>query len=570
MQSRLKNKRVSQKKLSVQDGWRLAVIALIAVFFCKELFWAYLVPPWKAPDELAHLGYVQSMYEQKEFPLLGETTFTERDYDAIMESVHVHTIKDDNQDGASGAGESTGVATADANPVLPPGVPYINWIAQHPPLYYMMLEPFYGLYRAAMGQAGAAAPESAAPPGAAPDNLSVVFLLRLVSILLGCLTLFFSAKTLRIIFPGRDMFTFAVLAGMAFLPGFSHISALVNNDNLVFALSSVLFYFLAKEVYGRDHAGKEEGHFCGGWKIGIVLGLLALTKITALPLWIAASLILGVKYLRVRRQRLQKEGMKPASLNHAFVKYLAVMFGVALLISGWWYVRNLYLYGAVFPDLSVAVARNPSLLQTWPDLTQRFPEIVPIVETAASESGHSALGAGDFLINRNFFWTYFKNFWGLFNIPPRNLDPVQNFLYAFLLIFALAGYLWHYGSSIIKNRQKILGSKNTFFILPVVSVFVPLIIKLYQIYLGRGFLGAMHGRYVYSVLLPLMVLILGGLVPAEDGAQSMAGAANKSCPSGQNQPCFCNWKKAILPAVVIFFVLSDFYTLFYLVIPEFY
>nr|MBP7058794.1 hypothetical protein [Candidatus Gracilibacteria bacterium] len=230
--------------------WKI-IWVIIAIFFIKELFWAYLVPVWQAPDEPAHFGYLQSMYEQKDFPILGEATFTSLGFDGM---------------GRPDPGRNE---------------PYVNWIAQHPPLYYLVLAPIYGIIEVFAGV------------GTVIDPVDWIFYLRIFSILLSCVTLFFIYKTSDYLLTGtrqNRLFSLAVVGFIAFLPGFSYISALLNNDNLVIALSSILFYLLAKRYYGGEQDGNKNMPTVrtrSDWLIGLVLGLMALAKITALPFWIA-------------------------------------------------------------------------------------------------------------------------------------------------------------------------------------------------------------------------------------------------------------------------------------------
>ena len=631
---------------------------IIAIFFCKELLWAYLIPPWKAPDELAHLGYVQYLAEKGDFPVLGKTTFTEIDFEAggnyraedaggagsggdprtaagigtvghtrtaggsgavgaaggntavaayhdglyepqsADKSVRAHTITNENNDIATGSDVMASL----------PHAPYINWIAQHPPLYYVMLLPVYkafeGLWTGAGGGAvgasgGAQAAAVSYVGSAAADSLWLIFVLRILSIILGCVTLYFSYRALRIlsdaraekvphssIIPAGDSFLkeiliFTVTAGMAFLPGFSHISALVNNDNLVNALAAFLFFLVVKDFI-------IEKKFTGGIAIGIVLGLLALTKITALPLWGAVLLIAFIKFFKISPAVAPAAGPAatvtiagPASAIHekqklmkSFANHLLKIFGIALLVSGWWYVRNIILYGLVLPDLAGIVAKNQSLLLAWPDLSLRFPEII---NYGASTNPNLA----KFIFSQNFFFEYFKNFWGVFGIPMRNLFDWQYWILGGICLAAGAGYVRKMWAVIIKSMengknnasgkntaknlirpsdrlQRILSWPDLLFWIPMLAVFGALFFKLFQIYLGRGFLGAMHGRYVYSVLMPIIYLLLTGIVYLF----GTGGRGRKRQGESHRQ-----WLLYALAGLIIFFVLNDFYTLTAIIIP---
>ncbi|HRY90883.1 MAG TPA: hypothetical protein P5229_00880 [Candidatus Gracilibacteria bacterium] len=487
--------------------WGLGLIGLIiGIFFIKELFWAYLVPVWQAPDEPAHFGYLQSMYKQKDFPILGEATFTSLGFDSM---------------GRPDPGRNA---------------PYVNWIAQHPPLYYLVLAPIYGII------------EMFLMGGTVIDPVNWIFYLRIFSILLSCVTLFFIYKTsdyLLTVMGQNRFFSLAVVGFIAFLPGFSYISALLNNDNLVIALSSILFYLLAKRYYGaaQDKSKNMPAPWPrSDWLIGLILGLMALTKITALPFWIAVFVLELIFF----KGSAEKKGV-----NHGEIRALMRIFGLAILISGWWYIRNWYLYGTIFPDLSAITAHHPELLTKYSGLDALFPEIMG----SGAKAGTSLWG---FIFDQNFLWQYFKSFWGEFGMFMVNLGSLQNAGILALVIVAGLGHLKKYLLK-PKNAQteaQVALKPWVFLLIPFLCVFVTMSWKLFQIYSGRGFLGANHGRYMYSVLLPVAYFIVSGFY---------------SLFQGRKQAFKTGFVlTGVLITLVFLCVLNEFFTLTGIIIPEFY
>ena len=276
---------------------------IIAIFFSKELLWSYFVPPWQAPDEIAHYGYVEALFYEHAFPVLGKTLLSER----------VQAI------GPVESAREIDYYKGSLN---------LNWIAQHPPLYYLALEPLFALMQH-------------------EDPVTCIFLLRLVSILLGCMTLWFAHKTLGMLLPESELTQKAMMVGMAFLPMFSAISAAMNNDNLVIMLASILTYLSVKNFEKHDPKGSLQ--------MGIVLGLLALTKATSLPLWISIFLLEIIKHLR----RDVKQAGQTSRIGR-FVTHQAIIFGSALAIAGWWYARNMVLYNTLLPEIGSLVSREPT------------------------------------------------------------------------------------------------------------------------------------------------------------------------------------------------------------------
>ncbi len=156
-----------------------------------------------------------------------------------------------------------------------------------------------------------------------------VHLLRFLSILLGCGTVYFAFRLARLALPAQPGLALAAAALTAFTPQFIFISASVNNDNLVIFLAALALWLLARTCCGQPDP-------IMSWRdsvvLGVVLGLAALTKLNSLGLWLLAAVVLGVSALRGGQTR---QGLGR----------VAAMLSIAVAIAGWWYVRNWRLYG---------------------------------------------------------------------------------------------------------------------------------------------------------------------------------------------------------------------------------
>lgn len=452
---------------------------IIAMFFAKELLWSYLTPPWQAPDEIAHYGYVESLFYEKNFPVLGQTVLSER----VQAIGPVETPKQ--------------IDTYRSSLSL-------NWIAQHPPLYYLMLQPFFAFM----------------PHG---DPVTSILLLRIFSMLLGAVTLYYAAKTFAILLPERELLQKTMVMGIAFLPMFSASSAAINNDNLVFALSAGLVYLSAKNFIEHDTRGSV--------KMGILLGLLALAKATALPLFLSIFIIEIIKHFRRK------------SSSTCFLKHLLAIFGVAFLIAGWWYMRNFLLYQMWLPEIGGLAVRQPWLLSAYPNLAKVFPETTGV--TALPQASWFT-----FFVQENFFMEYFQNVWGAFGQFFFRLFSWQYLLAGFIFAASAWGYITVLFSHVRsgKHRKNIGDWQGWTMVLPFMIVLTAITWKLFEIYKVRGFLGAMHGRYLFSAIIPMIYLLIRGvehLMPQK------------------------HLRKALI-AMMIFFVINDGVTVLYRIIPEFY
>jgi len=467
------------KKISI-------IWVLIAVFILKEAMWVAIIPPRDAPDELGHYGYVESLFYERGLPLLGETKYSQRTQ-------------------VAGAGEvfSAGV---EVNAYRPGN--QLNWIAQHPPFYYLLLLPFFSVL-----------PHY--------DVMFSIFILRFFSVLLGAVTLYFSWKTLEKL--GMDstggasrnnaaLFNAAVIGAIAFLPMFSYISAVLNNDNLLGAFSAILIYMLIDYCDNGASYGRMV-------VLGIVMGILALTKATALPLFGVAAAAFVMRFLVVFKKRVFFEAL--------------TAFGVALLFAGWWYARNYHFFGVFVPELKDAIAGHPSLLEQNPSLITLFPEL-----------GGAAKGAfsfWEFLFNRGFIVEYFKNIWGAFGRFFTQLNQWQYFAATLFTLIGACG--WGFGIKIKRDRPRVGHVMGKIILGLVLAVYFSAItIAIYRISSERGYLSAMHGRYFLPALLPFFYFIVRGwerIVPKK--AQPL-----------------------LFTLMIGFFIANDIAALLYVVIPALY
>ncbi|MBP7058739.1 hypothetical protein KBB06_05395, partial [Candidatus Gracilibacteria bacterium] len=246
-----------------------------------------------------------------------------------------------------------------------------------------------------------------------------------------------------------------------------------------------------------------------------------------------------------------KGSAEKKGVNHGRIRTLIRIFGLAILISAWWYIRNWYLYGTIFPDLPAVTAHHPELLTKYSGLDALFPEVMG----SGAKAGTSLWG---FIFDQNFLWQYFKSFWGEFGMFMVNLGNLQNDLLFALVIVAGLGHLKKYllKPKTAQTEAQVALKPWVFLLIPFLCVFVTMSWKLFQIYSVRGFLGANHGRYMYSVLLPVACFIVSGFY----GLFQSKKQAFKTdfVPTG------------VLITLVFLCVLNEFFTLTGIIIPEFY
>lgn len=148
---------------------------------------------------------------------------------------------------------------------------------------------------------------------------------RLLSAILGTLTVFLTYLLAREVFPTRKNVALLAAIGVAVNVQFTYISGAVSNDILVACLSSAAFLPLLRTVrLGLDRRRT----LCAG----ILIGLAALAKASGILLLPIALLALFVVAIR---DRTWSRGLRSALW----------LIGPVMIICGWWYVRNQVLYG---------------------------------------------------------------------------------------------------------------------------------------------------------------------------------------------------------------------------------
>lgn len=139
----------------------------------------------------------------------------------------------------------------------------------------------------------------------------------------------------RLVFPGRPGIALGMVALAAFIPQFLFLSASINNDNLVILVSSWVLVLLAAWIRGEQIPG-----WSSFLALGVLLGLGALAKFSGLLLWpLAAGILLWLAWRPAVHDCNLRPGLRWLALAGLLV------FGVALLVCGWWWVRNQQLYG---------------------------------------------------------------------------------------------------------------------------------------------------------------------------------------------------------------------------------
>jgi 4-amino-4-deoxy-L-arabinose transferase-like glycosyltransferase len=241
-------------------------------------------------------------------------------------------------------------------------------------------------------------------------TILAVHVIRLLSVLMGVASVYLAYRIAREVVPHSPHLALAAAAIHAFTPMYVFVTASVNNDALVIPLCSLALLMLL-QLARSDEIRAWQG-VVRLLLLGVVLGLAALTKTSALPLAVVAAVVITVRAARFRSWR-------------EFLVGALATAGPMLVVAGWWYARNLRLYGDLlglkaFTDILGRRGVPADLLQLW---RERF----------------------------SFTAGYWGNFGGL-NVP------LPNWLYGVLnaaAVVAVAGMVYLLARRILRSGDRI-------------------------------------------------------------------------------------------------------------------
>ena len=298
--------------------------ALILLYLAKAIILVFVFPPFSGHDETAHYSYIRTVVDEHRVPTLtqdpamAEARGTRgNDYvDLLPPELYPYcryTLQwwcDPMQRSHTG-GPVYVTEWGSRTNTQADGVQYA---ANHPPLYYLIMAPVYWLSE----QAGAGV-------------TTQMYLLRLAAIPFGLIVVLLAYLTTRLIFPRDTFLLITVPAFVALQTQVSYEATMINNDIVAIAAFSWVLYLVVRAIRDRFPARTS-------LLIGFALGLGIVTKSTSLSaaafVGVAMLTLLGFTSLARFRASLPK-----------FIGTGLLIAAPAIALAAPWYIHMYRTYG---------------------------------------------------------------------------------------------------------------------------------------------------------------------------------------------------------------------------------
>ncbi len=322
---------------------RLALLALLLMFFVLATAYNFSSTPFEAPDEIGHFYYVVHLLQNARLPVVpAEGPHPNYEHEGAQPPLYYATsaLFVRALAGPLRLSLEDVDAPLDINPHSACGRPdaryNVAYLAHDP---HQERFPYQGRVR-------------------------VLHVVRLWSSLLATATVAGVFAAIRLAFPDVPVAAWIAAGLTAFTPEFLFTAGAVSNDNLVTALATWGVYLALRVL--RDGV-----NWLRTLALGALAGLAALSKFSGallLPLSVVVvSASIGVRGLECSSEK-RRYGIFQRVRGRAIAAHCALLLASFAIIAGWWFVRNWTLYGdltgtrPILEALALRSAMSPGML----------------------------------------------------------------------------------------------------------------------------------------------------------------------------------------------------------------
>lgn len=326
------------------------------------------------------------------------------------------------------------------------------------------------------------------PPPGFSRKIRSAYILRCCSLLFSGFTVWFVFKTAQLIFPNQLPVQIAAAVFVAMNPEFTHVSASITNDSLNIMLATASLYMLAR--FTQRPTSILLAFLCG-----LLSGCALMTKTTSLFLIPVVSFTGVYALCKDFRHR---------------VLPVFIMFLIVAVVGGWWYARNWILFDDPF------FARTIRTAHPW------TPRYAPLMIHELTTIIYKTL----------------LSYFGYFGGSKVPLPLVFLTWYGGITILGFLGCVKSLFSWLRRRR-----------ISPLVILYgIALIGGIgFFIIFNINYVGAYSGRYLFAVICPETLMIIGGV--------------KKLIPQRLKSPVFalCSFGGVVFNIMALMFVLKPGY-----------
>ena len=275
---------------------------LLALFFLTGIAYSLVVPAFETPDEIYHYAFARHLAAGNGLPVQGPEKTGPWEQEGSQPPLYYSLVALATAGIDQSGLDEFAVRNPRANlgdPLQPGNKNFMLFSAQRRPLQGVNLALRVG---------------------------------RWISVVLGTLTVLFAYLLARYVFPDDRWARLLATALVATVPQFTFISASLSNDNMITVVSAAALVCLAALVKRGQGMGIRWWEWLG---LGLLLGLGALSKLQGLGLLPLAAITF---LLYAKRQKEWQTVLQGA----------LIVGGCVLIVAGWWYARNVLLYGDPF------------------------------------------------------------------------------------------------------------------------------------------------------------------------------------------------------------------------------
>jgi len=192
------------------------ILALCIIFVVKGIFYAAYITPltmFTAPDDTGHFSYIQYLASQRRLPIYGQTGFEE----STLLAHHMYGDYGEVIDFKIGEESFDTFDTEE-----------INWIVQHPPLYYIAMAVIYSIASFFTRQFS-----------------TMILVLRMANLVFGVASLIVMHKILNLL-KTKDIVRTCILFFFVFSASMQFFFSTITNDSMLIFMCIFALYYLLK------------------------------------------------------------------------------------------------------------------------------------------------------------------------------------------------------------------------------------------------------------------------------------------------------------------------------------